>query len=208
MGWGCVSVRISSQLRLIIYSRMMNALPLLADIQPTDPIKLLTQGLIILLTATGLASLFIRGFYIKFVEPMLLSTINAWYTNKDQVASRQLETQKTVESWYRSPDVQQERKTYTEGVLDSHIHRDDGLIHREIQKRVATSADTLNTQIAEQRRMLETQAQENRKFQEELLTALRELQTSVSYLHGRQGNQTVPVSVSRPLVGKATGIKP
>jgi hypothetical protein len=165
----------------------MDLLTLLADGQPTDPIKLLTQGIVVVLTATGLASLFVRGFYVKFVEPMFLNTLNTWYTHKDQASSRQVETQKTVESWYRSPDVQQERKTYTEGVLDSHIHRDDGLIHREIQNRVSTSADALNGQIAEQRRMLEEQAKENRKFQEAILDALRELQTSVSYLHGRQG---------------------
>jgi hypothetical protein len=131
---------------------------------------------------------------------MFLSTLNTWYTHKDQTQTRQTETQNTVQNWYRSPEVQAERKAHTEGVLDSHIHRDDGLIHREINNRVATSADALKAQISEQQRMLETQAAENRKFQEEILSALRELQTSVSYLHGRQATPQTPL---RP-----PGVKP
>lgn len=180
----------------------METLLLLADAQTSDPLKLVGQAIIVLLTATGLASLFVRGFYVKFVEPMFLASVTAWFTHETQKESRKKETQQTVESWYRSPEVQTERKATTEVILDNHIHRDDGLINREIHQRVATSADALNTQIEKQRQLLEVQAAENRKFQEELLSALRELQTSVSYLHGRQGNPTGAVPTGRPMVGK------
>lgn len=189
----------------------MNTLTLLADAQASDPLKLVGRGIIVLLTATGLASLFVRGFYVKFVEPMFLGTLNTWYTHKDQTQSRQLETQNTVQNWYRSPEVQSERKAHTEGVLDSHIHRDDGLIHREINNRVATSADALKAQISKQEEMLEKQAEENRKFQQEILTALKDLQTSVSYLHGRQATPPGglrPPTGQRPSGSGLGGLKP
>ncbi len=213
----------------------MNILTLLADAQASDPLKLVGQGIVVLLTATGLASLFVRGFYVKFVEPMFLntvttwythesqtkarqletqSTVNTWYTNKEQTQSRQLETQTTVQNWYRSPEVQAERKTHTETVLENHIRRDDGLIHLEINNRVAKSADDLKAQISKQEELLEKQAEENRKFQQEILTALKELQTSVSYLHGRHA---APANVPggpitqgrlRPPEGGLGGLKP
>lgn len=175
----------------------MNTLTLLADAQASDPLKLVGQGIVVLLTATGLAALFVRGFYVKYVEPMFLNTVNTWYTHKEQMQSRQLETQTTVQNWYRSPEVQAERAAHAESVLDNHIRRDDGLIHREINNRVATSADALKAQISKQEEMLEKQAAENRVFQQEILAALKDLQTSVSYLHGRQNTSQAVVPPPR-----------
>ena len=74
--------------------------------------------------------------------------------------------------------------------------------------------DDLKAQISKQEELLEKQAEENRKFQQEILTALKELQTSVSYLHGRHA---APANVPggpitqgrlRPPEGGLGGLKP
>lgn len=145
----------------------------------------------------GFTVILVRGFWAKSIEPMIWASVTTWYNDKPQSTARHEATISQVQEWYTSDAVRESREKALLTVMDNQIRRDDGLINKEIHTKVKRSADALTESIAELQRRIDARDAENRKFQTEVLDGLRDLQQSVSFLHGQQAGGQEPGAAPR-----------
>lgn len=128
----------------------------------------------------GIALFLFRGFWAKNIEPLILNVITAWWSHVDQARARDTDVEKTVKAWYASHDVTEHLDRRIDERIDNQIRRDDGLIHKEIRAKLDAGIEPLHETLAELRRASKEREEEDRRFRQEVLTTLAQIQGAMS----------------------------
>ena len=76
--------------------------------------------------------------------------------------------------------MQDQRDAQIVKVLDNQIRRDDGLIHREIRTKLDAGMEPIHEMLADLRHASQQRDDEDRRFRQEVLTTLAQIQGAMS----------------------------
>ena len=138
-------------------------------------------GLVVAFAVLGGIALFLfRGFWAKNIEPLILNVVTAWWGHVDQARARDTDVEKTVKAWYSAPEMAAHIDARIDARIDNQIRRDDGLIHREIRAKLDDGMEPIHETLAELRRASKERDDEDRRFRQEVITTLAQIQGAMS----------------------------
>lgn len=116
----------------------------------------------------GIAALLLYGLWAKTGGPLLQTAIKAWFNDKDQIATRRVETLEAVKAWYHDPETTYAKKVFIREQIDNEVHRTDGLIHSTVQEQLHNSIEPLREDLRDLKKLLSERAEYDTEFKRDV----------------------------------------
>lgn len=129
--------------------------------------QLVLAAITVLGGGSGVAYLIFRGLWSKSIQPLVQAEITTYLQKPDVLGAQKNATRAEIVLIHNEPAEMDKRKSEIRAVIDDHIRRDDGLIHKE-----------LNARVKEQQNHFD-------KKMDELLAAVRERNEGQDQMIGR-----------------------
>ena len=141
--------------------------------------------------------LLVRGFWDKTGKPAIKELLVSMQGDPENVKRRQDEIQGVIQAWHNAPDQISTRTEFVKSVIDNEVHRDDGVIHKDITTKVTELEVELGKMIDGVAKKFdkfeETQErrdQENREFSSKVLAKLARIEGAFATMSSRKFGST------------------
>lgn len=137
--------------------------------------------------------LMVRGFWDKNGKPAVKELIVALHAEPEAVRKRQEEMQSFLQTWHNAPEQIEARTKLVKAVIDNEVHRDDGVIHKDITSKVMAleveigkKVDTLANKFDRFQEGQERRDKENREFSTQVLAKLARMEGALQTITNRK----------------------